>query len=67
MKLCEPVSFLRVGDTVRFRDPLHARYWSLGPDACGTVVSVKGHLVTANFGDRHATSADFVLVTRGAP
>jgi len=60
----EPVSDLRVGDTVRFDDPIHARYWFIDPDAVGTVVGVKGHLVTASFGTKTATSTQFNLVCR---
>jgi len=63
----EPVSPLRVGDAVRFRDPIHARYWFLDPEAVGEVVSVKAHLVTARFGSKLATSTAFDLVTRQAP
>ena len=62
----ESVSDLRVGDTVRFDDPIHARYWFIDPDAVGTVVSVKGHLVTASFGTKTATSTQFNLVCRAA-
>jgi hypothetical protein len=60
----EPVSDLRTGDTVRFDDPIHARYWFIAPDAVGTVVAVKGHLVTASFGAKTATSTQFNLVCR---
>jgi hypothetical protein len=67
MKVPEPVSPFRVGDTVRFHDPVHARYWFLAGDACGKVVAVKGHIVTADFGTKHASSTEFELVTRGAP
>lgn len=63
----EPVTHLRVGDTVRFRDPIHARYWFLDPEACGQVVDIKGHVVTARFKEKHAFSTSFDLVTRGTP
>jgi hypothetical protein len=63
----EPVTVFRVGDTVRFHDPIHARYWFLDPEAVGEVVSIKGHVVTARFKGKHAFSTSFDLVTRAAP
>jgi hypothetical protein len=56
-----------MGDSVRFRDPIHARYWFLDPEAVGEVVSVKGHIVTARFGTKTATGTHFDLVTRASP
>lgn len=61
------MSPFRVGDTVRFREPIHAKYWFLDPEECGEVVSVKGHIVTARFKTKHAFSANFALVVRRAP
>lgn len=63
----EPVTNLRIGDTVRFRDPIHARYWFLDPESVGEVVSIRGNVVTARFKNKHAFSASFDLVTRKAP
>jgi hypothetical protein len=67
MNTPEPVSPFRVGDTVRFRDPIHARYWFLDSEECGVVESIKGHVVTARFSSKHASSSEFMLVVRGAP
>ena len=67
MKAPEHVSPFRVGDTVRFRDPIHARYWFLDPEECGVVESIKGHVVTARFSTKHAFSSEFTLVVREAP
>lgn len=58
---------LRVGDFVRFRDPVHARYWFIDPEAVGEVVEVRGNFVVAKFGEKYPTGTAFVLVTRRAP
>lgn len=60
----EPVTDFRLGDFVRFRDPIHARYWFLDPEVVGEVVAIKGHIVTARFGSKTAYSTHFDLVCR---